>query len=64
MLCPIYQNAEAENRQKPLFVTLQTTYLRYDKPKRRYGKTERRFVEFFRRFISPERRLVPVVARL
>lgn len=44
MLCPIYQNAEAENRQKPLFVTLQTTYLRCDKPKRRYGKTERRFI--------------------
>ena len=64
MLCPIYQNAEAENRQKPLFVTLQTTYLRYDKPKRRYGKTERRFIEFFRRFISPERRSVSVIARL
>ena len=64
MLCPIYQNAEAENRQKPLFVTLQTTYLRYDKPKRRYGKTERRFVEFFRRFISPERRSGSVIARL
>ena len=64
MLCPIYQNAEAESRQKPLFVTLQTTYLRYDKPKRRYGKTERRFVEFFRRFISPERRLGFVIARL
>ncbi len=64
MLCPIYQNAQAENRQKPLFVTLQTTYLRYDKPKRRFGKTERRFVEFFRRFISPERRSVSVIARL
>ena len=64
MLCPIYQNAQAENRQKPLFVTLQTTYLRYDKPKRRYGKTERRFIEFFRRFISPERRSVSVIARL
>lgn len=64
MLCPIYQNVQAENRQKPLFVTLQTTYLRYDKPKRRYGKTERRFVEFFRRFISPERRSVSVIARL
>ena len=64
MLCPIYQNAQAENRQKPLFVTLQTTYLRYDKPKRRYGKTERRFVEFFRRFISPERRSVSVIAKL
>lgn len=64
MLCPIYQNAEAENRQKPLFVTLQTTSLRCEKPKRRFGKTERRFVEFFRRFISPERRSVSVIARL
>jgi len=64
MVCPIYQNTEAENRQKPLFVTLQTTSLRCDKPKHRYGETERRFVEFFRRFSFPKRRSVSVIARL